>query len=179
MASGEERSQESSVVAVAAAVQNAPLLVLGSIAWWAIHYSLLWDARIAETYSAAGIHDIRFIVTVAATVVVLGSLTLISHRRPFAGLCQPCDYLCGIWRMPRRIILFDGCSCSNWRKHNAGYCRGCAFGCGEQRCYRGVWRASCPNGMQHRAGDFCGRGAWRYRDVSCSAAYSFRCASGY
>ena len=82
MASGEEKSQESSVVAVAAAVQNAPLLVLGSIAWWAIHYSLLWDARIAETYSAEGIHDIRFIVTVAATVVVLGSLTLISRRHP-------------------------------------------------------------------------------------------------
>lgn len=77
-----------------------PLLVFGGMAWWACHYALLWNADIAVAYSTQGPFDIRFVLTIFATVVVLGVFTVITRRNLHRVLSES----------PYPYVIFAACT---------------------------------------------------------------------
>lgn len=67
---------------------DAVLLVLGGVLWWACHYALLWNPTIAQAYSLAGGYDLRFLATLAGTVVTLLIVACVSRRKRASELAD-------------------------------------------------------------------------------------------
>lgn len=57
------------------------LLVLGAACWWGCHYSLLWNPHVANAYALVDGFDVRFIVTLAGTVLAFGVMYYLARRR--------------------------------------------------------------------------------------------------
>ncbi|WP_165043329.1 helix-turn-helix transcriptional regulator [Adlercreutzia sp. ZJ138] len=56
------------------------MLIVGSIAWWTSHYSLLWNPQITAAYSFSGGFDIRFMLTILGTVISLAVMMFVARR---------------------------------------------------------------------------------------------------
>ena len=67
---------------------DAVLLVLGAMLWWTCHYTLLWNPTIAQAYSLAGGYDLRFLATLAGTVVTLLIVACVSRRKRASELAD-------------------------------------------------------------------------------------------
>lgn len=63
-------------------LQANAVLIVGSIAWWTSHYSLLWNPQITAAYSFSGGFDIRFMLTILGTVITLAAMTIAAKRYP-------------------------------------------------------------------------------------------------
>ena len=61
-------------------------LLLGGALWWACHYALLWNAGIRAMFTVANGPDLRFLCTLAATVVTLAAVFAFARARPSAQL---------------------------------------------------------------------------------------------
>lgn len=86
--SAEEVSLRVFLSAVRGLSGDAVLLVLGGVLWWACHYTLLWNPTIAQAYSLAGGYDLRFLATLAGTVVTLLIVACVSRRKSASELAD-------------------------------------------------------------------------------------------
>ena len=56
------------------------LLLIAGALWWTCHYTLLWNAQIADAYSNGNVYDLRFLGSIGGTVVALVAISLLTRR---------------------------------------------------------------------------------------------------
>lgn len=71
-----------SVMSAVTTLSNNRLLLLAGALWWAGHYLLLWNPSVTQAYANGTGYDLRFLLSVAGTVLALPFMAWHARRHP-------------------------------------------------------------------------------------------------